>query len=565
MAHFQVITQKGDTVTLDDNNEIHRGGEGRILLIDGNSNQVAKIYHPGVQIITENRFNQLQKLDPQLFIKPVNLLFQQKQIIGFTMEYAGKDFFPLSSLFSKNFCQRNGIDGKFKLKIANQLIEAVKSAHFNGFIIGDLNQYNVLLNLNGSIRLIDIDSYETPGHKHTGVLLDDIRDYYYQGSVSMNSDYFALSILLFNLITYTHPFKGIHDKYKSLAERMINKIPVFIKDPLLKIPKCYEPIQNKDIQSEFTKQYVHGERFLLSLTNLSVHAVVNKTVLTTKMDENDISIQIILQNTEIRNVYFKHSFGYIQTNKKFILFSSLNHGYLTKRFELDQSEFEEIYLGNKNIIARKQNNLFVIKNSTEFIEIKNFTLPLDAVCHQMGNILIAAGQDQMYWIYLDEVLNTSIKIKRTEVFSQAITHHNGLIQNTGGVQRIFYNTGKDIASVKTNKVLKKIFQHGNTGIAQYIENKQIINSYFKITGLNIEYLKNKPESFLEYAYIQGNTNDGFVLEQGDNIITMRRSIDFEIISEVKCSYISSQTSLFYTNAGIIAWEDNAVYLINQTK
>jgi len=565
MAQFQVITQKGDTIALDDNNEIHRGGEGRILLIDGDSNHVAKIYHPGVQTISEIRFNQLQKLNPQLFLKPVNLLFQQNQIIGFTMEYAGKEFFPLSSLFSKIFCQRNGIDGKYKLKIANQLIEAVKSAHFNGFIIGDLNQFNVLLNLQGDIRLIDIDSYETPGHKHTGVLLDDIRDYYYQGSVSMNSDYFALSILLFNLITYTHPFKGIHDKYKSLAERMIHKIPIFAKDPLLKIPKCYEPIQNKDIQGEFVKQYVNGERFLLSLTNLSVQANNLKTAITTKMDENDISIQLILQNTEIKNVYFKLNLGYIKTNKKFILFSSANHGYLTKRFEIEQPEFEEIYLGNENIIARKQNKLFVIKNSTEFIEIKNFTLPHDAICHQMENILIAVAQGQMYWIYLDEVLNTSVKIKRTEVFSQAITHHNGLIQNTGGIQRIFYNTGKDIASVKTNKVLKKIFQIGNTGIAQYIDNKQIINNYFKITALNIEYLNARPESFLEYAYIQGHTKDGFILEQGDNIIKMRRTNDFEIISEIKCSYISSQTTLFYSNSGIIAWEDDAVYLINQKK
>ncbi len=565
MAQFQVISLKGNTITLDDNNEIHRGGEGRILLIDGNSSQVAKIYLPGIKTISENRFDQLQKLDKQLFIKPMDLLFHNKQIVGFTMEYAGKEYFPLSSLFTKNFCQRNGIDGKYKIKIAKQLIEAVKSAHFNGFIIGDLNQYNVLLNLKGDIRLIDVDSYETPGYKHTGVLLDDIRDYYYQGTVSMNSDYFALSVLLFNLLTYTHPFKGIHDKYKSLAERMINKVPIFINDPLLKIPKCYEPIQSKDIQSEFSKQYLHGERFLLSITNLSLQTVANKPVLTQKIEENDITIQFILQDKDIRNVFFRLNHGYIQTNKKFILFSSTNHGYLSRKFELDKSEFEEIYLGNENIIARKQSKLYLVKNANELTEIKNFILPPDAVCHQMENILIAVGDGQMYWIYLDEVYNSSIKIKRTEVFSQAITHHNGLIQNTGGVQRIFYNTGKDIASVKTNKVIKKIYQHGHTGIVQYVENKHIINRYFKISGLKTEYCNAKSESFLEYAYLPGTLDEGFVLEQGDNKINIRRTNDFEIISEVKCSYISSQTSLFYTISGIIAWEDDVVFLINQKK
>jgi len=565
MAQLKVTTLKGNSINLDDNNEIQRGGEGRILLIDGNPGIVAKIYHSGIKSISETRFNQLQKLDKQLFIKPLDLLYQNNQIIGFTMEYAGKDFFPLSSLFTKNFCQRNGIDGKYKQNIAYQLIEAVKSAHFNGFIIGDLNQYNVLLNLKGEIRLIDVDSYETPGYKHTGVLLDDIRDYYYQGIVSMNSDYFALSILLFNLLTYTHPFKGIHDKFKSLAERMIHKIPVFIDDPLLKIPKCYEPIQNKDIQNEFSKQYLNGERFLISLKNISIQTSIKKPILTQKIEENDITIQFIIKDNEIRNVYFNLNQGFIETNQSFIIYSARNKGYLTKKRELDKSKYDAIYAGNENMIARKLNNLFLIKDSDETVEIRNFILPHDAIFHQLENILIVISEGQMYWIYLDEVLNSSIKIKRTEIFSAGITHHNGLLQNTGGIQRIFYNTGKDIAIVKTNKTIKKIYQHGNNGIAQYIENNQILNRYFKINGLKLEYFNAIPETFMEYGYLQSSKDEGFIFEQSDNKINIRRTSDFETISEVKCSFITSQTSLFHAAAGIIAWENDLVYLINQKK
>ncbi|NJO91045.1 MAG: hypothetical protein HC831_20335 [Chloroflexia bacterium] len=214
-----------------------------------------KIYHNGVVPISKLRFDQLQKLDNETFVKPLDLLFSYSEIVGFTMEYAGSDYFPFSALFNRSFCQRNAISDKFKTTIANKLIEAVKQAHFNGFVIGDLNQYNVLVNKSGDIKLIDVDSYETPGHKHTGILLDEIRDYYYKGIVSMNSDYFALSVLLFYLLTYTHPFKGVHEKYKSLAERMILQLPVFVNDSLLKVPKCFEPIQDKNIQGKFEKMY----------------------------------------------------------------------------------------------------------------------------------------------------------------------------------------------------------------------------------------------------------------------------------------------------------------------
>ncbi len=208
MAKHLVKTSGGKSFFIDDKNEIQRGGEGRILLLPAEKDKVVKIYHPGIKPISEARYKQLQKLDKELFLKPLDLIYLKSEIIGFVMEYAGANYFPISSLFNRSFCLRNAITDKYKSKIADKLIDAVKHAHFNGFVIGDLNQYNVLVDLSGNLKLIDIDSYETPGHKHTGVLLDDIRDYYYQGIVSMNSDYFALSVLLFYLFTYTHPFKG---------------------------------------------------------------------------------------------------------------------------------------------------------------------------------------------------------------------------------------------------------------------------------------------------------------------------------------------------------------------
>src|SRR5512147_227519 len=114
MPKFEVKTKNGKSVFLKDEDEIHRGGEGRIILLPAKAGMVAKIYHQGISGIDEDRFNQLQTLDKTLFVRPIDLLFQGTGIVGYTMEYAGKEFFPISSLFNQNFILRNGIDSAFK-------------------------------------------------------------------------------------------------------------------------------------------------------------------------------------------------------------------------------------------------------------------------------------------------------------------------------------------------------------------------------------------------------------------------------------------------------------------
>jgi len=562
MAKFEVETQNGKSLFLKDEDEIHRGGEGRIILLPTKTNQVAKIYLPRVKGIDEKRFKQLQSLDSEVFVRPIDLLYQNGKIVGYTMEYAGKEFFPLSAMFSQNFILRNGISDSFKHNLAQKLINAVKTAHFAGFIIGDLNQFNILVNLNGEVKFIDVDSYETPGHKHTGVLLDDIRDYYYQGIVSMNSDYFALSVLIFSMFTYMHPFKGIHQNYKTLAERMIHKIPVFYDDPLLKVPKCFQPIGNQNIQEEFNKMYLHGERFLISMKGYTPNSIVAKPQLINYLNQDDIKVKTIFDNPKIRNVYFNQNLGYIESDSKILVFKSIARGNLNKIMELDKKEFDQVYIGNKNIIGRQKQKLFILNEKLAPVAIQNFNLPADSIIHQSDNILIIICSGQMYWLYLDEVLNNSIRNKRTEIFSESISSHSGLFQNTGGIQRIFYNTGKDIASVKVGKQIKKIFQSGNVGLIQYIENKKVINQYFKITGLNFELPDVNPDHFVEFGHTDSSNNEGFVFEPDDNLLKIRRTSDFNIVSEIKCSQLSRQSSLFFSNAGIIAWENTMVYLLN---
>ncbi|MGB0932167.1 MAG: protein kinase domain-containing protein, partial [Chitinophagales bacterium] len=265
---MKAITQNNTSITLSDQNEIHRGGEGQILLIPELRHQVAKIYHNPNATITLQQIQALKVLDKQYFVKPLQVIqdASTSTIIGFTMDYLGKDFFPLASLFSAPFCQRKQINEAAKWKIAHQIQAAITQAHQHQIVIGDLSGLNILVNDKGVVKFIDVDAYQTPIQPHSAVLYDEIRDHYYQGKVSQDSDHFAFAVILFQLLAYIHPFKGIHSTYKTLADRMIHQIPVFAKDARLKTPKCYRPIANPILQQQFEAIFMNGHRAPLQLS-----------------------------------------------------------------------------------------------------------------------------------------------------------------------------------------------------------------------------------------------------------------------------------------------------------
>ncbi len=314
---------------------------------------------------------------------------------------------------------------------------------------------------------------------------------------------------------------------------------------------------------KFEKIYTNGERFLFSLAGYANTIPAIKPIQIAKHQEDHININFILQNATIINVQFGLLLGYIETNKKYLIYSAKDKGYLSKKHELSKTDYHQLYIGNATIIGRKNNQLFHIKEDKEAVEIKNFVLPENSYSYQLENILIVVAQGQMFWLYLDEVFNHSIRNKRIEVFTEAMIHQNGLIQNTGGVQRIFYHTGKDLATVKLPKNIKQVFQKGNTGIVQYIEKDQLINQYFKIDGLKLDLMNIQHDNFFEYGLMPENRNDGFIFEPEDNLLLIRRISDFNVISEIKCSKISRQSNLIYTKAGIIVWENDEVFLLNQ--
>jgi len=162
---MKLYNKDGQLINIDEKKEIARGGEGAVIEIG--QNKVAKIYHPGNRPLTLEKFRYLSDLDGTSFVRPEHLLFDKKKnIAGFIMQMLPKNFFPLYSAYSYNFCSKQGITEKGKLAIVKKLIKNVNAAHEKGVVIGDLNPFNIMLNDTGLTFFIDVDSYETPGTKH---------------------------------------------------------------------------------------------------------------------------------------------------------------------------------------------------------------------------------------------------------------------------------------------------------------------------------------------------------------------------------------------------------------
>ncbi len=561
MATKKYITENGIEYNFSDKDEINRGGEGIIYKTKDNK-LVAKIFHSNNVNLTVSKFNFLQKLNKNIFITPQSILKYADKIAGYIMEYIQPEFNPISAFFNSAFCQKNNIDDKIKLKISQNLINAVKSAHDNSIIIGDLNQFNVLVNLKGEIKIIDTDSFETPGEKHSGKMLEEIRDYLYNGQISTESDYFALAVNIFNLFTYTHPFKGIHSKHKRLQDRMIHKISVLSQDIDLKIPKCFRDISDVNLNEQFFKIFNEGQRFLISVDSTQTKVIQDFKPIKIQTDEKDVSIKQILENENILNACFAKEQGFIETSDRFIVFNSNQKTYVSRKAVISKNIVDEIFIGNKNIILKKEEKLYNYINENQIIELSNINIKKNTVYQKIENILISVDEESMHTIYIDEIINNSVKNERTPVSGKSFTNYNGFIQNIGGKRRIFYNTGKNIATTKSDKNLKAVYQIENAGIISEIENDKLVNRFFNIKGLEIEFSE-EISNFSHIAFMKTDKENGFIFEPSHEKINIYRTQDFALISEISCNIINEQTRLYYTNSGIIAINENSAFLVNK--
>ena len=552
---MKVYNKQGTVIqTLDTSKELARGGEGMVI---DHGTEVAKIYLPGIKPITEVKFVELQELSSNIFIKPKSLAYDQYgKIIGYFMNKVPADHFPILSMFNKTFCIRENVSDKTKINIIERLIDAMNFAHSKGVIIGDFNPYNILVNTQGSVFLIDVDSYGTKSIKHSGILFDEIRDYLYGGVVNCDSDYFSLSVIVFNMLTYVHPFKGIHKQVPKMSERMLKKLPIFKVDPNLSTPKCYLPITNPFLQEQFVDFYEIGKRFIINPKTISIIQTPKKA---TTIVAQQLNMHEIITGVSIIRTACTLTTLAVTLEDETLIYSVGNKGAWFLKGSFPTKPTDKVFLSDTSVYVLRDKILYALNSSYDLSIIKDFTSENHLKVKYFDNILLVVTDTMKYEFHLATVFHGVVKVTTSNVFGGKFVNINSLFMKVDNSTVLFYNKNQVINSVVLNKVIKDAYQVDDVGIIRYLEQDKLIHKYFKITNLQIELFDCDLDDLRRCSKL---TPDLLIVPQDDEL-ELIHTANMATIAKYQCSAVSTDSVIHCCGAGIIIINPSGIYLANK--
>lgn len=273
-----------DRVSLDPKKLLGEGGEASVLSIrQGRVSRAVKLYHAP----TSGRARKLEallaiahRLSAEV-LAPRDLVRDPGtgEVIGFVMDCLDRGFVPLALLMKRPQWAALGMN----LSAALRVLEAVRSVlvrlHRSGVVVGDLNDQNELFSPSGKrVAFVDVDSFQLPGFScdvATEAYLDPrlygpdpAQPCLTGGGVPRRfdeaSDWYALAVLAFRVITGVHPFGGVTISNASLARRALAgetvlaasvHVPDAIRDRLRALPAW--------ATAYFERVFARGERLAL--------------------------------------------------------------------------------------------------------------------------------------------------------------------------------------------------------------------------------------------------------------------------------------------------------------
>ena len=211
--------------------KLGEGGEGSVWSIVGRP-EVAKIYTG--QAATPEREQKLMlmlanpphddmlaRLGHVSIAWPTALVYQSGSFVGFLMPRLS-DSFKILDIYNPKLRRAKwpGFNWKYLVHTALNLSIAVHALHDRNYIIGDINEGNILVNGQALVSLIDTDSFQvedsagqvyrcpvgkdefTPPELH-GIQFNQVNRL-------PQHDYFGLAVLIFLLLMEgNHPYSGV--------------------------------------------------------------------------------------------------------------------------------------------------------------------------------------------------------------------------------------------------------------------------------------------------------------------------------------------------------------------
>lgn len=207
--------------------ELARGGEGRICLVQGKDDVVAKLYLDNVLKKHDKSKKIIAMCDlydddvAEFSALPQNVIYDAKNnVVGFIMEKI-TNFREIHNLYGISTKRKlfDYADWGFMVHSAKNLAIAVDKLHSKNIIIGDINQGNILVNNQAMIKLIDCDSYQVEYNGKFYLCEVGVPEYTspeLQGQSfdnikrTKNHDCFGLAVMIFQILMFgRHPYSGV--------------------------------------------------------------------------------------------------------------------------------------------------------------------------------------------------------------------------------------------------------------------------------------------------------------------------------------------------------------------
>jgi DNA-binding helix-hairpin-helix protein with protein kinase domain len=203
-----------------------RGGEGEVFAVPASPGNVAKVYHKLPDPKRAEKIAAMAAHAAQDLLRvaawPTATLHARPngQIAGLIMPLVERHR-ELHVLYSP--AQRRQVfpqaDWSFLVHVAINVARAFATVHAAGHVMGDVNQKNVVVADDGTVRLIDCDSFQINANGKRFLCEVGVPDFTppelhgqsFSGVIrTQNHDRFGLAVLLFHLLFMgRHPFVGI--------------------------------------------------------------------------------------------------------------------------------------------------------------------------------------------------------------------------------------------------------------------------------------------------------------------------------------------------------------------
>ena len=212
-------------------NELGRGGEATVYATK-TSSQAVKIYPKPSEEKTRKLELMISSppLDPTAKTSHVSIAWpteivknESGEVVGFTMPLVNTSkAIPLHQLYNPKVRRQRapGITWQYLVRIARNLSAVVAALHDRGYVIGDLNESNVLVTDRALVTLVDCDSVQAQNGStiyRCTVGKGEYTPPELQGKAfekinrSKGHDAFGLGVLLFLLLMEgVHPFSGVY-------------------------------------------------------------------------------------------------------------------------------------------------------------------------------------------------------------------------------------------------------------------------------------------------------------------------------------------------------------------